>query len=169
MTTTQTDTGTRTDTRPPGPRMALFKVAPEVYKGMAAFQAAAAEGLDPLIAELVKIRASQINKCAFCLDMHVTEARKAGETQLRIDLLSAWEEAGGLYTGREQAALALTEAITLLTEGFVPDEVYARAAEHFDETELAHLIAQIVAINSWNRFQVATRAVPASLARAART
>ncbi|MEE1939420.1 carboxymuconolactone decarboxylase family protein [Streptomyces sp. TRM 70361] len=151
-----------------GPRMDLWKVAPEVYKGMSAFQAAAAEGLDPVIAELVKIRASQLNKCAFCLDMHLTEARKAGESQLRLDLLDAWDESPGLYTEKEQAALALTEAITSLDGGtpqghFVPDEVYERAAEHFDEDELARLIAQIIAINAWNRFQVTTRALPASL------
>jgi len=140
-----------------------FKVAPEVYEGMTAFQAAAAKGLDPVIAELVKIRASQLNKCAYCLDMHLTEARRQGESQLRLDLVAAWEESPGLYTDKERAALALTEAITLLAEESVPDEVYERAAEHFDETELAHLIAQIVAINAWNRFQVTARAVPASL------
>ncbi|GAA2414380.1 carboxymuconolactone decarboxylase family protein [Streptomyces glaucosporus] len=157
MTTTQEERGTH------GPRMNIWKLVPAVYQGMSAFQAAAAKELDPVIAELVKIRASQINKCAFCLDMHLTDARKMGESQLRLDLIAAWEESAGLFTEREQAALALTEAITLLTDGFVPDEVYRRAAEHFDETELAHLIAQIIAINAWNRFQVTTRAVPASL------
>ncbi|MFG3252328.1 carboxymuconolactone decarboxylase family protein [Streptomyces sp. NPDC048172] len=150
---------------PHGPRMNLWKLAPEVYEGMSAFQAAAAKGLDPTVSELVKIRASQINRCAFCLDMHYNEARDLGETQQRLDLLTAWDEVGELFTAREKAALALTEAMTELTDGFVPDEVYARAAEHFDETELAHLIAQIVAINSWNRFQVTTRAVPMSLQR----
>lgn len=149
----------------PRPRMDLFRAAPDVYKGMAAFQSAAAEGLDPVVSELVKIRASQLNKCAFCLDMHLTAARKQGETQLRLDLLPAWEEVGdqGVYTEREQAALALTEAMTVLTDGFVPDTVYERAAKQFDEAELARLIAQIVAINAWNRFQVTTRAVPAGL------
>ncbi|MGK5498009.1 carboxymuconolactone decarboxylase family protein [Streptomyces sp. URMC 125] len=148
--------------------MSIWKVVPQVYRGMAAFQAAAAEGLDPVIAELVKIRASQLNKCAFCIDMHLNDARKMGESQLRLDLVGAWEEAPGLYTEKEQAALALTEAITRLDGGtpqghFVPDAVYERAAKNFDETELAHLISQIIAINAWNRFQVATRAVPASL------
>ena len=149
----------------PQPRMDLFRAAPDVYRGMAAFQAAAAEGLDPVVAELVKIRASQLNRCAFCLDMHLTAARKLGETQLRLDLLPAWEEVAGqgVYTEREQAALALTEAMTVLTDGFVPDAVYARAARHFEEAELARLIAQIVAINAWNRFKVTTRAVPAGL------
>lgn len=146
------------------PRMNLWKTAADVYQGMSAFQAAASEGLDPVLGELVKIRASQINQCAFCLDMHLTDARKIGISQLRLDLLAAWAESGALYTEREQAALALTEAVTVLTDGFVPDEVYERAAKHFEEPELARLIAQIVAINAWNRFQVTTRAVPASLA-----
>jgi AhpD family alkylhydroperoxidase len=144
-------------------RMNMWKAAPEVYQGMAAFQRAAADGLDPEIGELVKIRCSQLNKCAFCLDMHHAEARKQGVDQLKLDLLPAWAEAGGLYSSRERAALALAEAITLLTDGFVPDEVYARAAEEFQEAELARLIAQIVAINAWNRFQVTTRAIPVSL------
>ncbi|MGW7521088.1 carboxymuconolactone decarboxylase family protein [Streptomyces sp. NPDC054796] len=154
-----------TTTHAHGPRMNLWKHAPDVYKGMSAFQAAATEGLDPVIGELVKIRASQLNKCAFCLDMHLTDARKMGESQLRLDLIAAWEESPGLFTEREQAALALAEAMTVLTEGFVPDEVFERAARHFEEAELAKLIAQIVAINAWNRFQVTTRAVPASLAK----
>nr|WP_245981382.1 carboxymuconolactone decarboxylase family protein [Streptomyces reniochalinae] len=133
-------------------------------KGMSGFQqAASAAGLDPVVAELVKIRASQINRCAFCLDMHVAEARERGERQLRLDLLASWEEAGDLFTEREGAALALTEAVTELTDGFVPDEVYARAAAHFDEAELAALLGQIVAINAWNRFNVAIREVPKSL------
>lgn len=141
-------------------RINIWQTTPSLYKGMAAFQAAASEGLDPVVAELAKIRASQINRCAYCLDMHCADARKLGETQLRLDLVIAWEEAGDLFTEREKAALALTEAITLLAEGPVPDDVYARAAKHFDEPELAALIAQIVAINAWNRFQVTQRAVP---------
>lgn len=147
------------------PRMQIWKAAPEVLKGMYAFQqAASAQGLEPAVQELVKIRASQLNKCAFCLDMHLAEAREQGEDQLRLDLVVAWEEAGTLFTEREQAALALTEAVTVLTDGHVPDEVYARAARHFDEGELAALISQIVAINAWNRFAVTTRSVPQSLA-----
>lgn len=145
--------------------MDIWQAAPDVFKGMGAFQQAAAEGLDPVVAELVKIRASQLNKCAYCLDMHLTEARGQGESQLRLDLIAAWEETPDLYTERERAALALTEAITVMTDGFVPDEVYARAAGQFGEAELARLIAQIVAINAWNRFAVTTRAVPAGVAR----
>ncbi|MGY1437565.1 carboxymuconolactone decarboxylase family protein [Streptomyces reniochalinae] len=145
-------------------RMNIWQTAPRLMKGMSGFQqAASAAGLDPVVAELVKIRASQINRCAFCLDMHVAEARERGERQLRLDLLASWEEAGDLFTEREGAALALTEAVTELTDGFVPDEVYARAAAHFDEAELAALLGQIVAINAWNRFNVAIREVPKSL------
>jgi AhpD family alkylhydroperoxidase len=127
---------------------------------MLAFSKVSAEGLDPVIAELVKIRASQINRCAFCLDMHIADARKAGETDARISLLSAWEETDGLYSDKERAALALTEAVTVLTDGFVPDEVYERAAAHFQEGELARLVSAIVAINAWNRFNVAFRTPP---------
>lgn len=144
--------------------MEIGRAAPDMYRAMAAFQATVADGLDPVVGELVKIRASQINKCAFCIDMHSKEARKQGISQLRLDLLPAWEESPGAYSERERAALELTEAVTLLTEDFVPDEVYARAAAQFDEPELARLIGQIAAINVWNRFQVTTRAVPASVA-----
>jgi len=147
--------------------MEIFRTAPDVYKGMSAFQAAAADGLDPVLGELIKIRASQINKCAYCLDMHIADARKLGISQLRTDLIAAWEETPGLYSERERAALALTEAVTELSSGAgVPDDVYEQAAAHFDQPELARLIATIVAINAWNRFQVTTRAVPASLADA---
>jgi AhpD family alkylhydroperoxidase len=128
-----------------------------MYRTMLAFSGAAAEGLDPVVAELVKIRASQINKCARCLEMHIAAAREAGERDERIFLLSAWQEAAGVYSEREQAALALTEAVTLLTDGFVPDAVYARAAEHFEEPELVRLVGAIVAINAWNRFNVTFR------------
>ncbi|MET9493219.1 carboxymuconolactone decarboxylase family protein [Streptomyces sp. NPDC006552] len=133
-----------------------------VRDAMVAFGAAAKKGLgDPVLAELVMIRASQINECAFCLDMHVDIAvEKNGESTKRIALLDSWAEAGDLYSERERAALALTEAVTVLTEGFVPDETYALAAEHFSESELAHLIAAIAAINSWNRLMVSRRIAP---------
>nr|WP_240965418.1 carboxymuconolactone decarboxylase family protein [Streptomyces zingiberis] len=140
--------------------MNLFERAPGVYRAMVALDRAAKEGLDPVLAELVKIRASQLNHCAYCLDMHTKDARAAGEREDRIHLLSAWEEATGYYTEKERAALALTEAVTVLTDGFVPDEVYRRAAAHFDEAELARLISVIVTINSWNRIAVTTRSVP---------
>lgn len=150
------------------------KQAPDMFRAMAAFGQAAAKGLDPVVAELVKIRASQINRCAFCLDMHITAARKAGETDERLNLLPAWAEVRGVYTDKERAALALTEAITLLTASpaqagssageFVPDELYARAAAHFDEAELSRLVGTITAINAWNRFNVTFHLQPGGLA-----
>ena len=142
------------------PRMQWTQHAPDVYKAMARLDGAAAKGIDPVLGELVKIRASQLNHCAFCLDMHTKDALAAGESVQRIVNLSAWEESQHFYTPKEIAAIELTEAVTVLTDGFVPDEVYAKAAKHFDETELAHLIAAIIAINAWNRFAVTTRMVP---------
>ncbi|MGA4850790.1 carboxymuconolactone decarboxylase family protein [Streptomyces sp. G5(2025)] len=128
---------------------------------MSALSAAAKRGLgDPDLAELVMVRASQINACAFCLDMHVDIALKNGESPKRIALLNAWVEAGELFDERERAALALTEAVTVLTEGFVPDAVYERAAQHFDEAELAHMLGLIAVINSWNRLMVSRRIEP---------
>ncbi|MFF2810522.1 carboxymuconolactone decarboxylase family protein [Streptomyces sp. NPDC058000] len=143
-----------------GPRMRWAKLAPEVYKAMIGLDAAAKKGLDPTLIELVNIRASQLNRCAFCLHMHTNDARKAGESEERLALLAAWEEAVGFFTDRERAALALTEAITVLTDGFVPDAVYAQAEAAFEEAELAQLIALITTINAWNRFGVTTRLVP---------
>ncbi|MFH8745975.1 carboxymuconolactone decarboxylase family protein [Streptomyces rimosus] len=142
------------------PRVSIAPNAPEVYRAMVALDAAAKKGLDPALVHLVKIRASQINHCAFCIDMHIKEARKEGETEERVHLLNAWEEATGHYTAKEQAALALTEAVTVLTDGFVPDAVYERAAGQFEEAELAQLIALITTINAWNRFGVTTRMTP---------
>ncbi|MEV5612824.1 carboxymuconolactone decarboxylase family protein [Streptomyces sp. NPDC052225] len=135
---------------------------PAVRNAMSALSAAAKKGLgDPALAELVMIRASQLNACAFCLDMHVDIAvAKHGETAKRIALLNAWQEAGEAFTERERAALALTEAVTVLTDGFVPDDVYAQAAKHFTEPELAHLIGAITVINSWNRLMVSRRIEP---------
>ncbi len=140
--------------------MQFAKAVPEVYKAMVTLDAAARRGVDPTLAELVKVRASQLNHCAFCIDMHTKDARAAGETEDRLYLLNAWEETGDLYTEKEQAALALTEAVTVLTDGFVQDEVYERAAKHFEERELAQLIALILTINAWNRIGVTTRMAP---------
>ncbi|MEU5089602.1 carboxymuconolactone decarboxylase family protein [Streptomyces sp. NPDC021356] len=137
---------------------------PQVFQAMSALSAAAKKGLgDPVLAELVMIRASQINHCAFCLDMHLRAARKDGESEDRLQLLDAWEETEDLYTARERAALALTEAVTVLTDGFVPDAVYEKAAAHFQEAELAHLIALITVINGWNRLMVTRRVPPGGL------
>ncbi|WP_262056121.1 carboxymuconolactone decarboxylase family protein [Streptomyces sp. STR69] len=133
----------------------------EVGQALSALSAAAKKGLgDPALAELVVIRASQLNHCAFCLDMHLAIAREHGVSERQLDLLAAWEEAEGVFDERERAALALTEAVTVITEGFVPDEVYARAAEHFTEGRLAHLIGLITAINNWNRVMVSRRIEP---------
>ncbi|WP_369391441.1 carboxymuconolactone decarboxylase family protein [Streptomyces sp. CG1] len=142
------------------PRLQFAQYAPEVYKALIRLDAAAKQGLDPTLYELVKIRASQLNHCAFCLDMHTKDALAAGESVERIVQLSAWEESKHFYTGKELAAIELTEAITVLTDGFVPDEVYDRAAKHFEEAELAQLIAAITVINAWNRIGVTTRMVP---------
>ncbi|MFK4067371.1 carboxymuconolactone decarboxylase family protein [Streptomyces sp. NPDC029674] len=134
---------------------------PGVAGAMSALSAAAKKGLgDPVLAELVMMRASQLNACAFCLDMHVGIALDNGETTKRVALLDAWEEAGDLFTERERAALALTEAVTVLTDSSVPDETYDEAAGHFDERQLAHLISLITVINSWNRLMVSRRIAP---------
>ncbi|MFG3248376.1 carboxymuconolactone decarboxylase family protein [Streptomyces sp. NPDC048187] len=132
-----------------------------VRSALRAVGAAAKRGLnDPDLAELVQIRASQLNHCAFCLDMHLGVAREQGVSERRLDLLAAWEEAGEVFDARERAALALTEAVTVVTEGFVPDAVYEEAARHLEADGLAHLLALIAAINSWNRLMV-TRRIPA--------
>ncbi|MFE4616334.1 carboxymuconolactone decarboxylase family protein [Streptomyces sp. NPDC056747] len=142
------------------PRLAMSERVPEFYRAMLRLEAAAAKGVDPTLYHLIKIRASQVNHCAFCIDMHTKDALAEGETVERIVQLSAWEESRHFYTERELAALALTESVTVLTDGFVPDEVYAQAAAHFDETELARVIAAIVTINAWNRIGVTTRMTP---------
>ncbi|MEU0743651.1 carboxymuconolactone decarboxylase family protein [Streptomyces sp. NPDC006134] len=141
-------------------RLAWAEHAPEVYKAMVRLDAAARRGLDPKLYELVKIRASQINHCAFCIDMHTKDALAAGESVERIVQLGAWEESRHFYTEKELAALELTEAVTVLTDGFVPDAVYDKAAKLFDEAELAQLISVIAVINAWNRFGVTCRMVP---------
>ncbi|MFG3008100.1 carboxymuconolactone decarboxylase family protein [Streptomyces calvus] len=145
-----------------------------VRAALRAAGAAAKKGLaDPGLAELVQIRASQLHHCAFCLDMHLAIARKDGVvSEAQLDLLDAWEEAGDVFDARERAALELTEAVTVLTGGtsqacgsgggFVPDEVYERAARHFDAAKLAHLIGLITVINSWNRLMVGRRIPPGS-------
>ncbi|MET7607241.1 carboxymuconolactone decarboxylase family protein [Streptomyces avermitilis] len=159
--TTATTTTTTAEYAPEhSPRLNWAKHAPEVYKAMIRLDAAAQQGLDPKLRELVKIRASQLNHCAFCLDMHTKDALAAGESVERVVQLSAWDESRHFYTEKELAALELTEAVTVLTDGFVPDEVYEQAAKHFEEAELAQLIATITVINAWNRFGVTCRLVP---------
>jgi AhpD family alkylhydroperoxidase len=141
-------------------RIKIYKTSPELYDAMMALSTAAAKDIDAELVELIKIRASQINHCAFCLDMHTRDARKYGVSEQKLDVLAAWEEAGHLFTERERAALALTEAITELGNGHVPDEVYAGAAAVFTERELGQVIAMAVTINAWNRINVAIRLEP---------
>ncbi|QOR76598.1 MAG: carboxymuconolactone decarboxylase family protein [Thermoflavifilum sp.] len=144
----------------PSQRIDLLTLAPEAYEAMRAIEAYIRKsGLDRRLYELIKIRASQINGCIFCLNMHTREARALGETEQRIYGLSAWQEAP-YYTEKERAALALTEAITLVAESRVPDEVFENARQHFDEKELAALIIGITNINGWNRWMVASRRPP---------
>ncbi|WP_019972580.1 carboxymuconolactone decarboxylase family protein [Mycobacterium sp. 141] len=138
-------------------RLKIYKTSPELYDAMLGLSNASAKDADPTIAELIKIRASQINRCAFCLDMHTRDARKQGETEQRLALVAAWEEAGDLFTEREQAVLALTEAITNLNHGPVSDAVYARAAAAFTERELGQVISIAVTINAWNRINAAVK------------
>jgi AhpD family alkylhydroperoxidase len=141
-------------------RIKIYKSSPELLDAMMALSAASAIDVEPEIGELIKIRASQINHCAFCLNMHLVDARKHGVSEQKLDVLAAWEEAGDLFTDRERAALALTEAITNVSDG-VPDDVYGRAAEVFTERELGQVIAMAVTINAWNRINVTVRtAVP---------
>ncbi|MER7766159.1 carboxymuconolactone decarboxylase family protein [Kitasatospora sp. NPDC096140] len=141
-------------------RLDYARTVPKVFRAMIALDAAAREGLDPALVELVQMRTSQLNKCAYCLDMHTKDARKAGESDERIYLLPVWPEApAGVYGERERAALALAEAIARVGDG-VTDAVYARAAEHFAEAELGQLISVCFTVNAWNRLNVATRNLP---------
>ncbi len=136
------------------------KVAPEVYRAMLALESAVkATGLEQNLLDLVKLRASQINGCAYCIDMHSKDLRSEGESEERLYLLDAWREAP-FYSDRERAALAWTEAVTLISHGHVPDEVYekARQRQQFSDDELAKLTLAVVAINGWNRFGIAFRA-----------
>ncbi|MDO0915776.1 carboxymuconolactone decarboxylase family protein [Streptomyces sp. DT2A-34] len=137
-------------------RLDFAKSAPKVFRAIVGFDAAAREGLDPALVELIQIRASHLNHCAYCLHMHTGDARKAGESEDRLHMVAVWREARHFFTEKEQAALALTEAVTLVADGGVPDEVYAQAAAHFDEAELAHVLALILTINTWNRVALAT-------------
>ena len=120
-----------------------------------------ASGLEHALLELVKMRSSQLNGCGYCLDMHSKDARAAGETEQRLYLLDAWRESP-MYTDRERAALEWTESLTLVHDTHVPDDVYASAREHFTEQELVDLSLAVVAINGWNRLNVAFRVEPGS-------
>lgn len=136
-------------------RISYKTASPGAYRAMAGLeQHVHGSGLEPSLRELVKIRASQLNGCAFCLDMHTKDARAAGETEQRIYVLSAWREAP-FYTPRERAALAWTEAVTQLGPHGIADDLYTATRRHFDEKELVDLTLAIIAINGWNRLAIA--------------
>ncbi len=135
-------------------RIDINAVAPALYRAQVHMDTAVRRsGLDPVLYELIKIRASQLNGCGYCLDMHTQDARAAGETEQRLNLLVAWRDAP-FYSDREQAALALTEAITLISADHVPAAVWDRAAALFTEEELSAVIMGIVVINAWNRIAI---------------
>ncbi|MEC2129406.1 carboxymuconolactone decarboxylase family protein [Brevibacillus centrosporus] len=137
-------------------RMNYRSANPQAFQAMIKLEGYVQEcGLEKGLMELIKIRASQINGCAFCLDMHTKDARKLGETEQRIYLLSAWREAA-FYTDAERAALALTEAVTTISVGGVSDELYEEVHKHFDEKQFVSLIMAINVINAWNRLAITT-------------
>ena len=139
------------------PRVAVGRAAPAPYRAIDAFDRSI--DLDPRLRELVRIRVSQLNGCAYCLDQHIGDAIAAGEGARRLATLVAWPESI-FFTARERAALALTEQVTLIGEHGVTDEVWAAATEHFDDAELVQLLWAVIAINAWNRIAVATHMVP---------
>lgn len=141
-------------------RIDALKVAPDAYKAMTSLENYIRQsGLEPRLLDLIKMRASQINGCAYCIDMHSKDARAAGETEQRLYELDAWRETP-FYSDRERAALEWTEAVTLVNQGHVPDEVYETVRKQFSEKELVDLTVAVVQINAWNRFAISFRAVP---------
>jgi len=143
-------------------RLDYAKTAPDALKAMLALEQYTRNcGLERSLIELIKMRASQINGCAFCLDMHSKDARAAGETEQRLYALNAWRETP-FFSDRERAALTWTEAVTRVSESHVPDETYEAVRQHFSEKELVDLTLAIVTINGWNRLAISFRAVPGS-------
>jgi AhpD family alkylhydroperoxidase len=150
-------------------RANYFKAAPDTYKGMLALhEYVKKSGLPEKLLNLVYLRASQINGCAYCIDMHWKDLRHEGESEQKLYMLNAWRESSE-YSERERAALEWTEAVTLLTDGHVPDETYRRAREQFSEADLANLTLALIAINGWNRLNVAFRTPAGSYRPAAKT
>ena len=142
------------------PRLNFFQAAPETIKALTALETQLqGSGLEQSLIELVKTRASHITGCAYCINMHTQDARKHGEAEQRLYLLNAWREAP-IYTDRERAALAWTEAVTLISETHAPDDVYAEVRAHFSEAETVNLTMLIATINAWNRLAISMRAVP---------
>lgn len=138
-------------------RLSVHGVDPAAYEGMYAIEKYVHSGLlEPTLIDLVKTRVSQINGCAYCLDMHNREAREHGEAQRRLDVVAAWREAASLFSEREQAALALSEQVTLIAEGGVSDDVWAQVGAQYSEKETVQLLMAISAINVWNRLAVST-------------
>jgi AhpD family alkylhydroperoxidase len=149
--------------------MNFYQAAPDTMKALMALETQIqSSGLEQSLIELVKTRASQINGCAFCINMHTQDARKRGETEQRLYLLDAWREAP-VYTDRERAALAWTEAVTLISETHAPDDVYNEVRAHFSEAETVNLTTLIGTINTWNRLSISFRAVPPVRVSAAAT
>jgi AhpD family alkylhydroperoxidase len=141
-------------------RYNAMKLSEGAYKAMLALeQYVRNSGLEHGLLHMIKLRASQINGCAYCIDMHWKDARALGETEQRLYGLNAWRESG-YYTARERAALEWTEAATLITKGHVADEVYERVRQHFSEKELSDLTVAIATINAWNRLVISSRTVP---------
>jgi AhpD family alkylhydroperoxidase len=137
------------------PRLNYSKASPAAFQAMFALQMASNKnGPEKPLIELVKLRASLLNGCAFCIDMHTREARAEGESEERLYLLSAWQEAHDLYTAREQAALRWTDALTKLAGNHVSNELFENVRSHFTDEEMTNLTLAIVAINGWNRFSV---------------
>lgn len=143
-------------------RINFKELVPAAYRAMLALETYVHQsGIEESLLKLVKMRASQVNGCAYCLDMHSKDARAAGETEQRLYVLPAWREAP-FYSDRERAALAWTEALTLVSETHVPDDVYEIARAQFSDTELVNLTMAVVAINGWNRLEVSFRGVAGS-------
>lgn len=141
-------------------RIDYTKASPAALKAMYALQTAVnGSGLESSLLELIKLRVSQINGCAFCIDMHFREAKAQGEKEERLYLLDAWRESP-VYTDRERAALSWAESVTLVSQTHVPDDVFAEARKHFNESELVNLTLAVVAINGWNRFSISFRVMP---------
>ncbi|RIK49752.1 MAG: carboxymuconolactone decarboxylase [Chloroflexi bacterium] len=142
------------------PRLKYAEAAPGAVEAMSGLETyVRRSGLEHSLIELVKLRASQINGCAYCIDMHTKDARAAGETEQRLYALSAWEETP-FYSARERAALAWAEAVTRVADGHVPDAVYEQARAQFGEKELVDLTMAVIAINGWNRLAISFRTVP---------
>jgi AhpD family alkylhydroperoxidase len=141
-------------------RLDFYKASPTGTRAMMALEKAVSEcGLEKPLMELVRLRASQINGCAFCVDMHTTDARKGGETERRLASVVVWREAP-FFSERERAALEWTEALTLVAQTHVPDAVWDAVRPHFTDQELADLTMLVVAINGWNRISVGFRKIP---------